>query len=178
MLKVKGDEDFMSKSSLLAKGGIYTALSVLCIYLSSIIPTTKLYVLGVASCIIPISILTTNIRNSLIVYAAASILSILLLGIRWNVFAYIIFFGSYGFIKYYIERINKLPLEILLKLIFFNLCMFIIYYIYKLLFMDVLKIKLPLAFAVIAIEFIFLICDYALTLFIAYANRRFIKRLR
>jgi hypothetical protein len=169
---------FLSKTSALAKGGIYTALSVLCIYLSSIVPTTKLYVLGVASCIIPLAILTTNIKNSLTVYAASSLLSLLLLGIRWNVFAYIIFFGSYGFIKYYVEKFNKLPLEILLKLVFFNICMFLIYFLYKLLFMDAIKIKLPLAFAAIALEFIFLICDYALTLFIAYANRHFIRHLQ
>lgn len=168
----------MSKASNLARGGIYTALSILCIYLSSIIPTTKLYVLGISCCIIPIAILTTNVRNSLIVYGATSILSILLLGFRWNVFAYILLFGSYGFIKYYIEKINKIPIEIILKLIFFNISMFIFYLIYKLLFTDLLNIKISLVFIVIGLEVMFLICDYAITLFIAYANRRFIKQIK
>ncbi|WP_026883871.1 hypothetical protein [Clostridium akagii] len=168
----------MSKASNLAKGGIFTALSILCIYLSSIIPTTKLYVLGIACCIIPIAILTTNVRNSLVVYAATSILAILLLGFRWNVFAYILFFGSYGFIKFYIEKINKIPIEIILKLVFFNVSMFVFYLIYKLLFTDLLNLRISLTFVVIGTEIVFLICDYAITLFIAYANRRFIKHIK
>ncbi len=167
-----------TKTNYLAKGGIFTTLSVLCIYLSSIIPTTKLYVLGIACCIIPIAILTTDVKNSLVVYGATSILSLLLLGFRWNVFAYIIFFGSYGFIKYYIERINKVIFEIPLKLLFFNICMLLLYFIFKLFLPNLLNIKIPLVFLVIAIEIMFLVCDYAITLFIAYANRRFIKHIK
>jgi len=167
-----------TKTNYLAKGGIFTALSVLCIYLSSIIPTTKLYVLGIACCIIPIAILTTNVKNSLVVYGATSILSILLLGFRWNVFAYIILFGSYGFIKYYIERIHNVILEIPLKLLFFNICMVVFYFLYKLLFTDLLNLKISLVIVVIGLEVMFLISDYAITLFIAYANRRFIKHIK
>lgn len=167
-----------TKTNYLAKGGIFTALSVLCIYLSTIIPTTKLYVLGISCCIIPIAILTTNIKNSLVVYGATSILAILLLGFRWNVFAYIIFFGSYSFIKYYIEKINNIIIEIPLKLAFFNICMAVLYFIFKLFLPNLLAIKIPLVFLIIAIEIMFLVCDYAITLFIAYANRRFIKQIK
>lgn len=163
----------MSSTNKLTRGSIYTALSVVCIYLSSIIPTTKLYVLGIASCIIPISIITTGVKNSLLVYLASSLLSLLIIGLKWNVLAYIILFGSYGFIKFYIEKLNKLTLELILKLLFFNICVVIIYFIFKLLFIDVLKTKLPIAAVLVMIQLIFLLCDYAITLFISYAKKHF-----
>lgn len=168
----------MSNASNIAKGGLYTALSLLCIYLSSIMPTSQLYILGIACCIMPLAILTTNIKNSLIIYVATSLLSLLLLGFKWNVFAYIIFFGNYGFIKYFIERLNKLPIEIILKLIYFSVCMIAIYFIYKILLVNVLNFKLPIAVMILAFEVMFLFCDYALTVFISFANRRFIRRMK
>ncbi|MDD3224207.1 MAG: hypothetical protein PHX70_05800 [Clostridium sp.] len=162
----------MTSINKLTRGSIYTALSVVCIYLSSIIPTTKLYVLGIAACVIPISIITTGVRNSLLVYLASSLLSLLIIGLKWNVLAYIILFGSYGFIKFYIEKINKLPIELILKLLFFNISLVVMYFLYKLLFMDVLKLKLPIAAVLVMIQLIFLLCDYAITLFIAYTRKR------
>ena len=165
----------MKKVNNLAKGGIYTALSVICIYLSTIIPTNKLFLLGAASCIIPLSILTTNLRNSLIVYGASSLLSIVL-GLRGAALSYLLFFGSYGFIKYYVERIRKLPMEIALKLAFFNSCLYAIFKLYKMLFIGMLKINIPMYYTVIMLQVIFLIYDYGITVFISYVNTRIIKK--
>lgn len=169
-----------TKTSNITKGGLYTALSLLFIYLSNILPTNKFFILIIVSCIIPISIITTNLRNSITIYAATSLLSLLLLGIKLNVLSYIIFFGSYGFIKYYIEKINKLPIEILLKLLFANMCAVIIYLIYKLIFVvDIIAAtKFPIALLMIAVEIIFLLYDYALTLFISYVGKNYLKRLK
>lgn len=169
-----------TRTSNITKGGLYTALSLLFIYLSNILPTNKFFILVIVSCIIPISIITTNLRNSITIYAATSLLSLLLLGIKLNVLSYIIFFGSYGFIKYYIEKVNKLPLEILLKLIFANLCGAVIYLIYKLIFVvDIIAaIKFPVAVLIIAMEVVFLLYDYALTLFISYVSKNYLKRLK
>lgn len=168
----------MTKTSNITKGGIYTALSLLFIYLSNILPTNKFFILIIVSCIIPISIITTNFKNSVTIYVATSLLSLLLLGIKLNVLSYIIFFGSYGFVKYYIEKINKLVIEILLKLVFANICAVIIYFFYRLLFVDIINLKFPIALIILAVEIIFLLYDYALTLFISYVDRNYLKRLK
>lgn len=168
----------MTKASNITKGGIYTALSLLFIYLSNILPTNKFFILIIVSCIIPISILTTSLKNSITIYVSTSLLSLLLLGIKLNVLSYILFFGSYGFIKYYIEKINKLPLEIFLKLVFANICAVIIYFLYTLLFIDVMKLKFPVYIFIIAMEIIFLLYDYALTLFISYVSKHYLKKLK
>lgn len=168
----------MDKTKKLTRSSFYTALSVLLIYLSTIMPVGRLYILAVACCIIPLSILTTDIKYSVLVYTASSILSILLLGIKINVLSYIIFFGIYGFIKLYIEKLRKLYLEIFLKLVFYNASLFIIFIIYKTLFISSSTTKLPIYLIVLISEPIFLLCDYVITLFIDYMNRHFIKNLR
>lgn len=168
----------MNTTRNLTRSSFYTALSVLLIYLSTILPINKLYLLGAACCIIPISILSTNIKNSILVYTASSLLSFLLLGIRINVFSYLILFGTYGFAKLYIEKLKKLYLEIFLKLCFYNAAIFIIFLVYKTLFFNTTNIKLPIYAIVLISEPIFLLCDYVITLFISYINRRFIKNFK
>lgn len=121
------------KSSNIAKGGVFTAISFLLIYLSTILPVNKLSLLATASAIIPIAIISTNAKNGFLVYLSTSILCSIVVGIsRISVIFYIVFFGLYGIIKYYIERLNKLYIEIILKFAFFNICLIVLLYIYKL----------------------------------------------
>ena len=166
----------MNKSTNIARGGLFTALGVLFIYLSTVIPTSRLYVLGLASCIVPMSIMMTNVKNGFIVYAATSLLSLLIVGFKGNVIAYIIFFGLYGFVKLYVERLRNMTYEIILKLLFFNLALGIIYIFATLFFPSLIKINISIYMALVMVQFIFIVFDYALTLFIAYVNRTIIKR--
>lgn len=165
----------MNKTSSIARGGLFTALGVLFIYLSIISPTSKLYLLGVASCIIPLSILTTSIKNSFFIYLATSFLSLILTGVNGNVVAYIAFFGLYGFVKYYIEMLRKLPIEIIFKLIFFNLSIALLYMLSKVFFNGIINTNISIYIILFMIQFIFLIFDYALTLFISYVQKYYKK---
>lgn len=160
------------KASYISKGGLFTAFGVICIYLSIILPVNKLYLLAIASCMIPLSVVTTNIKNALVVYAATSILSLLICGIKIQVLFYIIFFGLYGAIKYSIEKIRKIYIEFVLKLAFFNVTMFSMFFIYKFFFPNILKLNISIYLIIIGGQFAFLIYDYVLTLFINIVNRK------
>jgi hypothetical protein len=161
----------MNNTLKITRGGLFTALGVLFIYLSTIVPTSKIYLLGIASCIVPMSIVTTSIKNGWLIYISTSVLSILLIGFKGSVIAYILFFGLYGFIKYYLEILRNMFLEIILKLLFFNLSIGIIFLMYNMFFAGLLKINIPIYAAILMFQLVFLIYDYALTLFIAYINR-------
>jgi hypothetical protein len=161
----------MSKASNMAKGGLYTALTILFLYISSIIPINRFYLLGLASCIIPLTILSSTVKNAILVYVSSGFLS-LFLGFRGSAIAYIVFFGSYGFIKYYVEKLRKAPLEFILKLSFFNICLGSIYFLYKLFSLGLPKMNLPIYSLVIVAQLAFIIYDYALTIFISYANKK------
>ncbi|WP_160672890.1 hypothetical protein [Clostridium sp. C8-1-8] len=160
------------KASHMAKGGIFTALSVIFLYLSGVLPTNRLAFIALASILIPISIMATSISTSVLIYVSTSILALLLAN-KLTAFLYIIFFGSYGFIKYYIERINSILIEYVLKIIFFNLCFFVIYKLYSVfLITDAMK-KVPVWLLIIGAQVGFLVFDYALTIAITAYIRKF-----
>lgn len=164
------------KSNNIAKGGIFAALSLILLYLSSVFPTNKLFILGIASCIIPLSIMLTGVKNTLVVYAAVSLLSLFIIPSKLISIAYILIFGSYGIVKYFIEKLRSIPLEFILKLLYFNISSAIIVFIYKLVIVKIPNINIYLL--IFALQFAFIIYDYALTAFIAYANKNLLKKFR
>lgn len=161
------------KSKYIAESGLLVALTIVVLFATSIIPISTLSILTVASCLIPISIIRTSIKNAILVYIASSILSFLLIPKNIAVY-YALFFGIYGIIKYFIEKIRSIPLEILLKLISFNLLLGITYLITKS-FLSFVYPNISLWLLWIAAQVVFLIYDYALTLAISFFLRRFNK---
>ncbi|WP_423243338.1 hypothetical protein [Clostridium rectalis] len=166
------------KTSSLTKGGLLSGLGFILTYLSTILPTNKMFVLILASCLIPLTILLTNSKTGFIVYITTSLLNILLIGFKGQVFLYIIFFGLYGIVKLLIEKLRKMYLEIILKLSFLNICLFITYFLYKTLFINININKFPIdsnkaiPIFLIICQIIFLVYDYAITLFIATINKK------
>ena len=161
----------MSKALNIAKGGLLTALTIIFLYISSIVPTSRVFFMALAALMIPISIISTNIKNSVVVYAAASLLS-LILNLRGTAFMYIVFFGLYGFVKYYVERLRKIALEFILKLSFFDFCVYLIYLIYKIFTFDLPKVNIPIYYAIAVLQVGFIIYDYSMTILISSMNKR------
>lgn len=155
-----------NKSKAVAYGGLLTALSIIFIYLSTIVPYNKLLFLFFSTLIIPIGLILTNVKNSLYIYVASSVLSLLLLGIRGNVLSYILFFGPYGIIKNFIEKIDNLFIEIILKLIYFNFAAFVLYKLYGLFISNPINGNISIKKLIIFIQPVFLLFDYFLTLYI------------
>ncbi len=165
----------MKKTYAISLGGLYTGLILVFLYLSRFLPFNKLFLLAAASSIIPLAIITIEIKYSSMVYFASTILS-LVLGLRGVGLVYGVFFGLYGFVKYYIERLQRLPLEWILKFAFFNFSMFIMYQGYRLLLLPLPVFSIPLPAIILMLQLVFFIYDYALTVFITYVNRRLLKR--
>lgn len=163
------------KSKHIAESGLLVGLTVVVLYAASILPISTLSILTVASCLIPISIIRTSIKNTILVYIASSILSLFLVPTDIALY-YALFFGVYGIIKYFIEKVRKLPLELLLKLIAFNVLLGVTYLIAKN-FLGILSPEFPLYILWLAAQIIFLVYDYALTLIISFFLNRFHKHI-
>jgi len=163
------------KSKYIAESGLLVALTLVILYATSVVPISKLSILTVASCLIPISIIRTSIKNTILVYIASSVLSFFLVPTNIALY-YALFFGVYGIIKYIIEKFKNIPLELLLKLIAFNILLLIIYSITKS-FLGILSPNFPLYILWLAAQIIFLVYDYALTLAISFFLNRFNKHL-
>jgi hypothetical protein len=163
------------KSSNVAKGGFFVALIIIILYSSTFLKFNTLFLLGVASAVIPLSVVTTNINNSLVVFIASSLLSYFLIPDKsiWMLFS--LLFGPYGIIKYFLERLKNVPLEIILKLIYFNLLSYISFYFYKNFFVPNFQFQYNILLIILALQFAFYVFDYALTVFISTISRYNLK---
>ena len=161
------------KAKDLTLGGILISLSLVILYSSSILPISTLTILTLASCLIPICIIRSSVKTGFLVYIATTTLGFFIIPIDIIIY-YGLFFGIYGIFKYYIEKLQNLPFEIILKLITFNIIFLIVFTILTSLLGNIV-INLPLWVIWIIVQPVFLVFDYSLTLIISYYLNRFHK---
>lgn len=164
------------KSKNITIGGISVALSIIIIYLTTIITINTIALLTLASAIIPIVIIRSNIKTAALVYISTSIISFFILPINFFIL-YLLLFGIYGLIKYFIEKLKKIPIEIVLKLVFFNIALIIGYLLSSTIIAD-LKLSLAPWILFIIAQAVFLIYDYALTIIITFYLQKLHDRIK
>ena len=162
----------------MALSGILGALAVISLFFAAILPTSRLSLYVLSSFFISIIIIEYGIKPGWLFYVATSLLSVVLIPDKLGIIPYIIFFGIYGIVKVYIEKINKIVLEYFLKFAYFNICLFVAVYFIKNVFLENITVKLPWWLIIIALEIVFLIYDYVYTMFIAYYREKLKKILR
>lgn len=169
------------KSKEIALGGIMVALTIIILYSTSLIPINTLTILTIASAIIPVCIIRSNIKTAIFVYIVSTTIAFFIVPINISVL-YGIFFGVYGIIKFFAEK-NRSKFEVLYKIVFFNITFIIGFIIFK----DILGIDIingsgeiisrfisgdikTISFILILIiaNLAFLVLDYALTLIISF----------
>ena len=179
------------KAKDIALGGILVALTTIVLYATSILPISTLAILTIASALIPVCIIRSNIQTSIFVYISSSLIAFFLVPINIS-FLYFIFFGVYGIVKFFIERIRKEKLEILFKIVFFNIAFIIGFIIMQ----NVLGINIIAGLEILMSRFfdnsgrsiasiilwivaqpIFLIYDYAMTMIITFYMERIHKNI-
>lgn len=184
---MKGSIKMNSKEITL--GGIMVALTSIILYLTSLIPINTLTILTIASAIIPICIIRSDVKTAIFVYIASTIIAFFIVPINISIL-YAIFFGIYGIVKFFAER-SRSKLEVLYKISFFNIAFIIGFIIFQnVLGINVIKaveeilyrfissdIK-GIAFALFLIiaNLVFFIFDYALTLIISFYMDRIHKK--
>lgn len=161
-------------SKRIATNAFLIALTIIILYLNLILPISTISILTLASLIIPIALIRNSIKDAFLVYISSSIISFFLLPLN-IVLLYICFFGIYGIVKYFIEKINNITLEIILKLAFFNFILIIGFLIFKS-FLPINSIKIPIWLFIVLCQIIFLIFDYALTLLISFYIEKIHKK--
>jgi len=164
-------------------GGVLTALGLICIYLANLLPTTRLTFLAIGSMFIFVMVIEFGVRAALATYAATSLLAVAILPFNLLAILYIIFFGYYGVVKYYIEKINHLILEWVIKIIFFNLLMAGLYMLILIIpsfknMMDTSAGAFTVWSTVALGEIAFIVYDYGYSIVISYYKNRLKKLLR
>ena len=156
--------------------GVMMALSLVLLYLGSIIPAIEstFYIFsGVATGIV---IMEAGRKNGLMLYIGTLLLGFFIVPDKGAIVLYGFLFGIYGFVKYYIERLpGKMP-QLGAKLVFILLDSFILWTFFRELLLG--EAEMPMSMILVslgAVVVTFFIYDYIFTLCI-YIYRTKFKR--
>ena len=154
-----------SSSSHVAFGGIFTALSVLFLLLSCVIPFGRLVFVFLTSAVVGVAVNMFDKRLAFFVYAATSLLSIFVVPDKSYAALYVIVVGNYPLVKPLLEKIYSVPVCFALKLVCFNVYMVLCYIIA----VKLLSISFDLQYSIFILWALmlaaFYVYDYAYSLF-------------
>ena len=168
----------MNKSKKISLGAITTMISVVLMYATSILPTAKLFLLSLSSFLIAILIIEAGKSTAMISFIATSILSFILIPNKLILIPFILFLGYYPIVKLYIESIDNLLVEWVLKIIVFNVAMCVNYILFINVFAKNLVIPLAIGFVVLGLQIVFIVYDYIFSMFIHYYNNKLRKYVK
>ncbi|MBE7048190.1 MAG: hypothetical protein E7393_02310 [Ruminococcaceae bacterium] len=158
------------------------ALTVICLYGASSLPTGRIVSLALSSLFCGACVSQYGVRYGVVLYIGASLLSLLLIPKRLFVMLYILFAGYYPIVKLYIERLDKLWAEWIIKILFFNVVLVGFYALCRSFFLPNLNPSLLalvmqyMGLIVLGLELIFVLFDWSLSYMIGYYNQ-FIRRV-
>jgi len=177
----KGDFIVNDKNKFNAKkvalSGMLLAMTVISLYFASFLPM-KLSLYALSSFLISVIIIEFDIKAGWVFYLSSCLLS-LIIPDKITLIPYVLFFGMYGIVKFYIERLRRILIEYIIKLIYFNIFVLIAVLLLKKL--ELIPVKFqnqPLWILIAVMEVLFILYDYVYTLFIQYYNIRIRKALK
>ncbi len=109
-------------------GGVITALCVVTMLLTAIIPIASYSLPAIAGVIIISAVIEFGSKFAVYIFSIISVISLIIVPDKEAVLLFISFFGYYPIIKQHIERLNKKFVELLIKFIIFNLAAIINFY--------------------------------------------------
>lgn len=112
-----------------ALGGIVSALCLVTMFLSGIMPALYLVLPMVAGILMMIIAVEVNTKWALLTYIAVSILSLFITFDKEAALIFIMFFGHYPILRFYIEKIKMKFTEFIVKFTIFNICIISYFYI-------------------------------------------------
>lgn len=171
------------KTFNIALSGVISALGVVIMMITAIIPTATYAMPAMAGLIATVVVIEINKKYALASYLVVSVLSLLLVPDKEAVAFYILFFGYYPIYKQVIEsKIKFRWLQWLLKISVFTVSAVIVYYIATLILgvpsdeFELFGVNLPLLFLLAGIV-VFIIFDHAMSNVITTYVIKFRKKL-
>ena len=159
--------------------GMLSAISLVFLYLSAVVPSGRLGLVAAAGIIPAGAVVSAGLGAGFLCYGAAGLLGLLLLPAKSNALLYLLFLGLYPMLKSLIERLHNLPLELLLKLAFFNLMLTVVLLGLSGLLLPFLPAVLSQLWMIYAVgNAAFLIYDFGFTKLISFYCQRIDKALR
>lgn len=164
------------KTYKIALSGICLALSVISLFLAGTVPGAEMTLYAVSGFFTGIVILETGVKGGIGLYVASVILSFVVVPNKIAIIPYVFFFGIYGFIKYFAEKLQNVVLQIGAKVSAFVIVFGIAFWGFKELFFGNINLPdAPVWLMAIGGIAMFVLYDYIYTLAIVIYRKR-IKR--
>lgn len=119
----------MEHTKKIALSGIITALSIVLMFLTTIIPFGTYALAAVAGVLTILVVIECGTTFAFCVFGAVAVLAALLVPDKVSVLAYIAFLGYYPIIKQFIEKINKRYVQYIIKFLVTNVALVIAFLI-------------------------------------------------
>lgn len=140
------------------------ATTIIFLMFASILPRANSIFYLLCSVSIMIVVWLFGIKEGFYVYVANSLLAVFLIPNKLVAMVYILIFGLYPIIKALCEKGFPIYVEFFLKLLYYNLALIILYFMFKLIIKEIPYFKYGMFLTVISSEVIFILYDYLLTL--------------
>ena len=161
-----------NKTRNLSLAALFSAFSVISLYIASVWPTGQLGLTAVASLFVAAAVIESGISYGIYVFIVSSVVSILIVPNRLTPILFILFFGYYPIVKSLIEKQSHITLQILSKLLVFNISFAVIFYIFNELVIAFISFELHTVFILLIANIVFLLFDYGYSKLIwFYINR-------
>jgi len=144
---------------------LFMALSVVLLYIGSLFPTFSPSFGMLASLFTVAAVVESGVSYGAMCYVGAAVLGLLLVPDKSSILMYVTFMGYYPVIKSLIERLNKMALEWVIKLIFMNIVLTIDLLLSRFVFVadmnETVFDIIPVGYALMNV--VFVMYDYAIT---------------
>lgn len=160
----------MKKSTQVALGGICTSLCLFLMFMTCLFPFTEFAFPAMAGIVLVAVVIENGVSTAVLVYAAVSLLSLIIVPVKEASLLFVGFFGYYPIIKAKLEQIRSRVLEYFAKFLLFNvavICSYLVL-IYVLGIQDILEESGPFGkYSILALlvlgNVMFIVYDFAIT---------------
>lgn len=155
-----------------AYGGILGAAVLFSLLAATTLPTNRIFFHGLSSVFIAVVVMEFGLRSGFLFYLATSLLALLFLPNKAGLLPYLLVLGHYGLWKTIIEGLEKPWLEILLKMLVLSLGTLVAWFLARYLFFSQLQLPFSLWLVLPLLASLFLVYDYAFTLWVRFYHQR------
>ncbi len=164
------------RTKLISDGALLTALSLVVMMLTSVLPTLQYTLVAVAGLLPAVMVIRHGLSGGWYVYAATSLLAVILLPDKEAALLYVLLFGHYPMVKSLLERLKAYWLQWVIKLALCNILVLAAILIAQKLFAAGLDMgDLPVGLFQLAANVVFVIYDIGFSRLIQYFYPRLIR---
>ena len=164
---------------MLAFSAMLTALSLALLTVATLAPSGRVGLTAAAGLFPAAAVVSYGLPAGVLCYGGTAILALLLLTDKGLAVLYLLFFGLYPLVKGGVERMRRLPLELLFKLLFFNGVFSLFLFGFSALLLSLMPWEgLPVGGLYLAGNVVFLIYDFGFSKLICFYRERVDRVLR